>query len=457
MSSTSNTTKQYNVEITTSPDFIQMMGKKLYSNPLLAILVRELLQNSRDATMKGIKTSGKIDITVNRNADGNTDVVCDDTGIGMDESTLVNTFLQIGGTKKAEGSVGGFGVAKVSLFATGLWSVHTRNNFVDSSMVYNQVPNRKGTRVTATVKPTQSSQDYAERLAELFVKSSNVKNVWFNGEKVHAYKARKCLDIRQGCVVSTAPKLLGYSNKVFYRIHGLTQYMGDLGYGDDYGFNIVVDFDAIGYAPRDDNYPFDASREKVNAGYDSFVRNTVAPLAKNVLTSRSRYAGPKEKREFVQHRAKQSTKNYIIVNAPKTIEVVDRNILQLWREVFEAILVDMTESTSNYGMIYDGDTNAERRIENGLEYFLVNSKNMRELWSSYRNYNAKDCLPFVLNMWHLAVHELTHRFVEDHDENFSSREHALAHNTALKLNDKLDSLRPQARKCLKGIVELNNK
>ncbi len=460
MNANSNTVcKQYNVEITTSPDFIQMMGKKLYTNPLLAILVRELLQNSRDATSTGLKTKGTIKIDVRHDLADNrkTFVSCDDTGCGMDEETLVGTFLQIGGSKKQDGSVGGFGVAKVSLFATGTWSVTTRNNFVDQSLMYRKTDgSRKGTMVMSTVTHNNDySQDSDIRLAELFVKSSEVKNVWYNGEKVRAYKPRRMLDLHNGAMISTAPKLLGVANKVFFRIRGLTQYIDDLGYGDDFGFNVIVDFNAIGYKPKDENYPFDAAREKCSREYLQFVRQAVAPLAKNVLTARKEHA-EKQVRERIQHRAKTSKKAYIIVDAPKNIQPIDRVILQTWREICDAMNSGLfTSQRFEYGLTYDEDTGAEYRKQDGHTYLLINAEQVRKEWTM-KVYNPKDCVPFIMSMWHLAVHEMTHSAgYHDHDENFTSAEHNIARNTSGAIMEHLDPLRAQARRALKGIVEMN--
>src|SRR3990172_1902824 len=112
-------------QLTISPELIQLLGKKLYNNPLIVILVRELLQNSHDAQ------STKIDLDVSYqedNEDFNKSTVtltCTDNGTGMSEDTLLNTFLSIGASKKIGITTGGFGIAKVSIFASLSWQVVT--------------------------------------------------------------------------------------------------------------------------------------------------------------------------------------------------------------------------------------------------------------------------------------------------------------------------------------------
>jgi len=70
--------------------------------------VRETGQNSRDCGASTIK------FEFSRTPDGDTLAVAENDGPPMDEETLLNKFLCLGGTTKQAGdSVGGFGVAKV--------------------------------------------------------------------------------------------------------------------------------------------------------------------------------------------------------------------------------------------------------------------------------------------------------------------------------------------------------
>lgn len=80
-------------------------------------LVAELIQNSYDAGAKNIH----LNFT-------DTHYECIDDGCGMDEQTLVNAMLTLGGSQKKSGATGGFGAAKkLILFAHKNYEVKTRN------------------------------------------------------------------------------------------------------------------------------------------------------------------------------------------------------------------------------------------------------------------------------------------------------------------------------------------
>lgn len=84
---------------------------------------REAIQNELDAG------ATHIDFTICPNAEdpGLTRVVCHGDGRGMDEHKLFNVFLALGQSEKEEGSIGGFGYAKVILaFAHTRYEVETK-------------------------------------------------------------------------------------------------------------------------------------------------------------------------------------------------------------------------------------------------------------------------------------------------------------------------------------------
>jgi hypothetical protein len=87
---------------------------------------REAIQNGVDAG------ATRIDCTVAAVADNSVLITCRDNGRGMDEDTLVNKFLVLGGTTKTAGTTrGGFGKAKELLVLPWLsWEIHTRDRIV---------------------------------------------------------------------------------------------------------------------------------------------------------------------------------------------------------------------------------------------------------------------------------------------------------------------------------------
>lgn len=86
---------------------------------------RELIQNSYDAG------ATQISFDIQAAEDNQIKISCADNGCGMDRNTLINVLLALGGSKKPDGSIGGFGYAKSLLFfAHNSYYVRTQNWFV---------------------------------------------------------------------------------------------------------------------------------------------------------------------------------------------------------------------------------------------------------------------------------------------------------------------------------------
>ncbi len=91
-------------------------------------MIREFIQNSYDAQA----TTINFRLTVNdRDA---IELSVDDDGTGMDRDTLENALLCMGGSKKHEGAIGGFGYAKAILFfAHQRYTLCTRGLWVEGT------------------------------------------------------------------------------------------------------------------------------------------------------------------------------------------------------------------------------------------------------------------------------------------------------------------------------------
>ena len=96
------------------------------------------MQNSVDGGGKNIALDAKTQ------EDGTMLVTCDDDGRGMDEDTIVNKFLVLGGTTKigAGGAAGGFGKAK-ELRLLDFLAVHSR---IRSSRALGSITRSRGDR-----------------------------------------------------------------------------------------------------------------------------------------------------------------------------------------------------------------------------------------------------------------------------------------------------------------------
>lgn len=102
-------------------------AKSEYSDWRWAV-IREFIQNSYDAQ------ATNIEFRLMANAAGRIELRVDDDGIGMDEDTLLNVLLCMGGTRKLDGSIGGKGWAKAILFfAHHSYSIRTGNLRIDGS------------------------------------------------------------------------------------------------------------------------------------------------------------------------------------------------------------------------------------------------------------------------------------------------------------------------------------
>jgi hypothetical protein len=149
--------------------------------------------------------------TTDRDAARTVQVSCQDNGKGMDEDTLVNRFLVLGGTTKytAE-TVGGFGKAKELLLLPWLrWHLHSRDMMVEGHGIQydiRHVPGgRTGTGITVWMPMDRYTRSYD---AISFLKKCAIPGVTFtvNGDTVRA-------DQRVGKMVDELPGKI----QIFYK------------------------------------------------------------------------------------------------------------------------------------------------------------------------------------------------------------------------------------------------
>jgi len=126
--------------VTIPPGFFLKHVKNVYSDFTTA-LTRELVQNSIDA--------GATEIRLNFSDSGYS---CWDNGYGMSKQRMEEAMLTMGGSVKSEGSVGGFGEAKVLLlFAMKSFTISSNGIMATGQQLqysWSEVKNTEGTLIT---------------------------------------------------------------------------------------------------------------------------------------------------------------------------------------------------------------------------------------------------------------------------------------------------------------------
>lgn len=97
------------------PRLMKVLGGNLYSGDLGVVAVKEMLQNATDS-LRALEKPGTG--TVRATVDSSKRIIeVTDTGAGMTPDVATRELVDIGGSSKAEGSAGGFGIAKVAIFS----------------------------------------------------------------------------------------------------------------------------------------------------------------------------------------------------------------------------------------------------------------------------------------------------------------------------------------------------
>lgn len=424
------------LQIKTSPELIGLLGKGLYTHKNGVIVARELLQNSRDACLRG----GDVNMTIDYGLDI---ITCDDTGVGMSFDTLNNVFLGIGESLKDEGSAGGFGIAKVALFAAGDFSVWTRDNEIHKDLIHTTTTERKGTQVIVELEDTL----YESTVGEIYQMcyGSNVKRFTLDGQSVPPYKGGRMLGNYRGATVRLAPPLVTpkgtFTNKVIYRIKGLVQYVERISYisDDEIDFNLIVEFEDITYKPTDDQYPFDLSREKVDYDIDSWVKKFAEEIHTDRLSNRAKKE-PNTKKD----RVKKAAAGYILKNVPTSYNGVIPGSHRQLTYLLRRMLDTMNEKGCGYGLVYDASTVGEQ-CGSSTSTILVNPIFMLEGLDTTNN------LELIFKLWHLLCHEIAHKSHGIHNEQFSCKESEISRMTAGLVAQDLHQLRRYAQRVMNSL------
>ena len=273
----------------------------LYTSGDLPVLsVREMAQNAVDAVRAAIRArklrTGEGRIEVSWDPDRRA-ITVSDNGIGMDARTVLDVFLSLGSTGKAEAgdseqAAGGFGVAKAVILGASqsfTWEVHTRDNLavsrgVDTEVQVYDAPARAGTRITIfDVSPEYDlAWDYArqeyvplvDRLRELLA-ANDLPGITLvlDGEEVRPMFSRRGgsrvrVEGSWGRGTDAAIKAYrrppGDRHGAYYvRLGGLFQFKESARRGN-LKADVVVDL-TTSIRPGDPGYPLNAARDALQS------------------------------------------------------------------------------------------------------------------------------------------------------------------------------------------------
>ena len=330
----------------TGPKVWQILGPALYTQrPLMAITMRELFQNARDACLGQPRPMDALfHLSTDSDFTAGT-LTCRDNGCGMDEDTLLDRFFVLGESLKAPGSTGGWGIAKATILGGCCWwEVKTQNVYVSLDHLEERRPidtlppeeEIMGTEIrlrydalhrhdprynkiglsryklaeglsllahsdspcTITLslcedgqKPTQ----YQRELEGLRPSEEDLLyKVSLRGTSVAIYQVDS-LSILPVTIPGKGRYAVDSKGFVFYRLNGLAQFSRYFARHPDV---FVVDI-TTQIPPGGEGYPFTPSREQVSEEVRSIVREALEAHKENPLTSAScrRHRKGTEKRD----------------------------------------------------------------------------------------------------------------------------------------------------------------
>lgn len=266
------------------PDDYFKKDKRQYSNWIFAFF-RELLQNSIDA--------GAININISiSSTDKTVEVTFTDDGCGMDEAALFDGFLCMGGSIKSEGSIGGFGQAKIIiLFAHESYEIITRDNIIEGvggNYSHRKIPSyNNGTKIRVVMEKDYSSNEsrLTEELYTLLQNSSLDEKIkiTLNDEGIYSNgKFKKGLDLSS--LRFNHPTSIGdvkfddqqgRESSLWIRINGLAMFKHSIWMSDENasGFYGVIDLN------KDSPTILTANRDSLNSHYSSSLNSIFKELS----------------------------------------------------------------------------------------------------------------------------------------------------------------------------------
>lgn len=447
-------------------DYFRKNARSDYASPLSFVWIREAIQNSVDAN------ATRIDITVQNEC-----IELSDNGHGMNLDTITNKLLTLGGTKKEEGSVGGFGKAKeILFFAWDKWEIETcatagEGLFVSNEMIskepimeYKDKSLKVGTRIKIS---SGSIYDWEPMIASYIAYCTTDCEIFINGSRIktmeHSGKARQ---YEWGKI--TINKQYNTS-EVFVRVNGILMHKR---YLNDFRGSVVVELigdttkilsgnrDSLTYQYRNDLdsiiaeinvNPKSAMKEQQQPQIDSYAGTSVVDEIKSLISSDEFTKLKKifdgctingitnfqllETKLSEEHPQLAGVISSFILNESDTVGplgyafIVKRNgrtkpnikieskraqtILHYWTNIVLKLMY-------NNGLCEDIGVGLVFGEETIAELATIKGKNYFLINPNHVG-STNSTIPLGIELFMAAAHEVSHLYYVDHNEHFSSR------------------------------------
>ena len=447
-------------------DYFRNCARKDYSNPLPFVWIREALQNSLDAG------ASHISITI-----GERGISVVDNGCGMTADTIQDKLLTLGGTYKENNSVGGFGKAKeILFFAWETWSIDTLCNntrsYIDSYMIGNKPITKTPTEENngTQIKITFGDENYKEweGYVTKYIKTLTTKaRILVDGVEIETYKTLGNKRDLDWCTIT--PNKSKPTGLIFVRIGGITMFVKRV---SDLKATIAIDLTGdstnILAANRDNlRWPYSS---KLDILLEDFITNKRSSIQDKPLSVVEQYQGMEAvdikinsstgiPTEPIISMMKECTTNGL-TNFMKLNEMVNDNIpgskneiinmikensekigpmgyefivkrdgkkkpnmkidskktqtiLHYWTNIVVKLVKDLdVQDQLGVGLIFEPDIRAQMARISGKTYFLINPNHIEK---------TSGKIQLGIELFHKAAHELTHLYVADHNEDFTSK------------------------------------
>jgi hypothetical protein len=380
-----------NTKLDVDMSVIGILGEKLYTQPLGIFILRECLQNAIDAR------ASQIDITHNGH-----ELTVTDNGVGIED--FQSLFLTIGGSSKHNQSetVGGYGIAKLSIMAAEDWSIASRQGTVTRDILMSGAPIdgteylQSGTRVSVRLQSSVNRNQLKDIARLSIVEGCSITH----NDETLIPPVMETGYLANGSVAQFTTELESYSNVVLVRLNGQFQYQSDYlstPGGRVYIYDIETHVNAY-----DPDYPLNATREGFNPCVSSAYYQWITALRVSL-----------EELHLKQSLDEQNIRKVFEgIYVGGTMEKQDVKRYSLVWKTYKRYLAQIA-ALRNQTLTHDilitdlGGFQAALIEVGGKKYFAINPQDI----------HAMDVKAHVLS---LALHEYNHLYHDGHYESYAT-------------------------------------